>query len=185
MFMVRCKIPGGRVTADQYLALDELAGAIRQRHAADHHPAGHSVPRRSQDESEVDHRRHQSHLADNPRRLRRRESQRDGVSRPASQDGVRANCKRPPPASPPTSPRRPGRYHEIWLNGKFGVQAQRRTARWSRFTARSICRASSRWVSRVPEDNCSTSMPRTLACWPSWSMAGSPATTCSSAAAWA
>jgi sulfite reductase (ferredoxin) len=26
MFMVRCKIPGGRVTADQYLALDHLAG---------------------------------------------------------------------------------------------------------------------------------------------------------------
>src|SRR3954469_10704156 len=25
MFMVRCKIPGGRVTADQYLALDRLA----------------------------------------------------------------------------------------------------------------------------------------------------------------
>jgi sulfite reductase (ferredoxin) len=29
MFMVRCKIPGGKVTADQYLALDDLAG----RHA--------------------------------------------------------------------------------------------------------------------------------------------------------
>ena len=26
MFMVRCKIPGGRVSAAQYLALDELAG---------------------------------------------------------------------------------------------------------------------------------------------------------------
>lgn len=26
IFMVRCKIPGGKVTADQYLALDELAG---------------------------------------------------------------------------------------------------------------------------------------------------------------
>src|SRR5262245_49837814 len=26
MFMVRCKIPGGRVTAEQYLAVDELAG---------------------------------------------------------------------------------------------------------------------------------------------------------------
>jgi sulfite reductase (ferredoxin) len=26
MFMVRCKIPGGRVTAEQYLALDKLAG---------------------------------------------------------------------------------------------------------------------------------------------------------------
>src|SRR6516225_9367024 len=27
MFMVRCKIPGGRLTADQYLAVDELAQA--------------------------------------------------------------------------------------------------------------------------------------------------------------
>src|ERR1700747_319568 len=27
MFMVRCKVPGGRVTAEQYLALDRLAGA--------------------------------------------------------------------------------------------------------------------------------------------------------------
>jgi sulfite reductase (ferredoxin) len=26
MFMVRCKIPGGRMTADQYLAIDDLAG---------------------------------------------------------------------------------------------------------------------------------------------------------------
>src|SRR5262245_22500667 len=26
IFMVRCKIPGGKVTADQYLALDDLAG---------------------------------------------------------------------------------------------------------------------------------------------------------------
>src|SRR5438128_2327045 len=26
MFMVRCKIPGGRVTPEQYLALDDLAG---------------------------------------------------------------------------------------------------------------------------------------------------------------
>src|SRR3954465_15992880 len=25
MFMVRCKIPGGKVTADQYLALDDLS----------------------------------------------------------------------------------------------------------------------------------------------------------------
>src|SRR6516165_1137128 len=26
MFMVRCKVPGGRVTADQYLTVDDLAG---------------------------------------------------------------------------------------------------------------------------------------------------------------
>jgi sulfite reductase (ferredoxin) len=31
MFMVRCKIPGGRVTADQYLALDELAERFGNR----------------------------------------------------------------------------------------------------------------------------------------------------------
>ena len=37
MFMVRCKIPGGKVTADQYLAVDRLAGPIRQRHPAHHH----------------------------------------------------------------------------------------------------------------------------------------------------
>jgi sulfite reductase (ferredoxin) len=30
MFMVRCKIPGGRVTADQYLAVDDLAGKFAQ-----------------------------------------------------------------------------------------------------------------------------------------------------------
>src|SRR6202163_974803 len=29
MFMVRCKIPGGRLTAEQYLAMDDIAG----RHA--------------------------------------------------------------------------------------------------------------------------------------------------------
>src|SRR5262245_5235371 len=27
MFMVRCKIPGGKLTADQYLTMDGLAGA--------------------------------------------------------------------------------------------------------------------------------------------------------------
>src|SRR5829696_394175 len=27
MFMVRCKIPGGRVTAEQYLEMDRIAGA--------------------------------------------------------------------------------------------------------------------------------------------------------------
>ncbi len=37
---------------DQYLALDELADRLRQRHAALHHPAGHPVPRRPQDAPE-------------------------------------------------------------------------------------------------------------------------------------
>ena len=31
MFMIRCKIPGGKLTADQYLAMDDLAGRILAR----------------------------------------------------------------------------------------------------------------------------------------------------------
>src|SRR5262245_47012593 len=30
MFMVRCKIPGGNLTAEQYLAVDDLAGRYSQ-----------------------------------------------------------------------------------------------------------------------------------------------------------
>ena len=48
MFMVRCKIPGGRLTARQYLAVDDLAGSLRQRHAALHQSPGHPAARRPQ-----------------------------------------------------------------------------------------------------------------------------------------
>ena len=59
MFMVRCKIPGGRVTAAQYLALDDLAGhyangtlRFTTRQGIQFHGVLKSEP-------EGDHRRHQ------------------------------------------------------------------------------------------------------------------------------
>ena len=33
-FMIRLRMPGGLVTPAQWLALDEIAGDLRQRHAA-------------------------------------------------------------------------------------------------------------------------------------------------------
>lgn len=58
IFMVRCKIPGGRVKADQYLAVDELAGKYANGTLRFTTPPGHPVPRRPQGQSESDHRRH-------------------------------------------------------------------------------------------------------------------------------
>ena len=53
-FMVRIRMPGGRLDARQYLACDELARDGRQRHAADHDPAGVPAPRRPQARPEGD-----------------------------------------------------------------------------------------------------------------------------------
>src|SRR5690348_279908 len=41
--MVRVRIPGGRLTADQYLALDGLADRVRRRVIAGHDAAKHPV----------------------------------------------------------------------------------------------------------------------------------------------
>ena len=50
-FMIRTRLPGGVCTPAQWLALDEIAAPLRQRHAADHDAAGVPVPRRDQDAS--------------------------------------------------------------------------------------------------------------------------------------
>ncbi len=57
MFMIRLKLPGGKLTADQYLAMDDICGQLRQRHAAHHDAAELPVPRRPEDEPEGHHRR--------------------------------------------------------------------------------------------------------------------------------
>ncbi|GIW83003.1 MAG: hypothetical protein KatS3mg105_4810 [Gemmatales bacterium] len=84
MFMVRCKIPGGRVSAKQYLALDKLAenyanGTLRitSRQGIQFHGVLKGEP------EEYDCR-HQRYPADNPRGLRRCEPERHGMSRAAS-----------------------------------------------------------------------------------------------------
>ena len=45
--MVRTRVPGGVLTADQWLALDAAGRRGRRRGAAHHHPPGHPVPRRA------------------------------------------------------------------------------------------------------------------------------------------
>ena len=70
-FMVRVRIPGGRLTADQYLALDEHRRALRQWLAAGHDAPKHPVPRRFEAGSQGDHRRYQPCAADDAGGLRR------------------------------------------------------------------------------------------------------------------
>ena len=169
MFMVRCKIPGGRVTADQYLALDDLAGQLRQRHAALHQPAGHPVPRRPQEPPQGDHRRHQRVPADHARGLRRRGTQRHGLPGPAPprRRPRRAAGDRRPPGRPPGAAHRrlPRNLAQRQAGERKRETGDRTTS--SRSTARSICRASSRPAWPCPRTTASTSTPRTSACWPS------------------
>ena len=118
MFMVRCKIPGGRVTADQYLALDELAddyanGTLRittrqgiqfhgvlKSHLKDTIAGINATP------------------ADHARRLRRREPQRHGCPAPLRHDGVRDQLQETARRLALHFAPRSGAYHEIWLNGQ-------------------------------------------------------------------
>jgi sulfite reductase beta subunit-like hemoprotein len=46
IFMIRVAIPGGRLTPEQWLALDTVARRHRRRHDPPHHSPGRAVPRR-------------------------------------------------------------------------------------------------------------------------------------------
>ena len=54
MLMVRTKFPGGVLSAEQYLACDELASHVREQHPADHDAAGFSISWHPQIESAAD-----------------------------------------------------------------------------------------------------------------------------------
>ena len=69
--MVRVRIPGGRLTADQYLALDGIADRYAQRDAAGHDAPEHPVSRRRQIRAEGDDRRDQPRPADDIGGVRR------------------------------------------------------------------------------------------------------------------
>ena len=85
MFMIRLKLPGGKLTADQYLAMDDICGQVRQRHAAHHDAAELPVPRRAEAEPEDHHRGDQRCAADHARGLRRHQPQRHLPARPRCQ----------------------------------------------------------------------------------------------------
>ena len=97
-FMVRVRVVGGKLTADQFLACHELARTRRQRHAADHDPPGVPAPRRLEERPGGDDPTDQRVPALDPGRLRRRRAQRPVLPRadPRLAFSDRASSRRPP-----------------------------------------------------------------------------------------
>ena len=182
MFMVRCKIPGGRMTAAQYLALDELAGKYANgtlRFTSRQGIQFHGVLKGNL----------KATIAGINATLLTTlgacgDVNRNVMACPAPhRDGVRDEMQATAAQLAAHFAPRTRAYHEIWLDGKPMPSSPARTR--SRSTARSICRASSRSASACRKTTASTSTPRIWACWPSSRADASSATTCWSAAAWA
>jgi sulfite reductase (ferredoxin) len=118
MFMVRCKIPGGRVTAEQYLALDKLADAY-----------GNSTLRFTSRQGIQFHGVLKSHLKDTIAGINATllttlgacgDVERNVMCCPAPlhQDGVRLQMQQTARQLALHLAPRSGAYHEIWLNGQ-------------------------------------------------------------------
>lgn len=118
MFMVRCKIPGGRVTAEQYLALDKLADAY-----------GNSTVRFTSRQGIQFHGVLKSHLKDTIAGINETllttlgacgDVERNVMCCPAPihHDGVRAEMQATARRLALHLAPRSGAYHEIWLNGQ-------------------------------------------------------------------
>jgi len=118
MFMVRCKIPGGRVTAEQYLALDKLADAY-----------GNSTLRLTSRQGIQFHGVLKSHLKDTIAGINETllttlgacgDVERNVMCCPAPlhHDGVRAEMQATARRLALHLAPRSGAYHEIWLNGQ-------------------------------------------------------------------
>jgi sulfite reductase (ferredoxin) len=117
MFMVRCKIPGGRLTAQQYLAVDDLAGAY-----------GNGTLRFTTRQGIQLHGVLKRHLKDTIAGINAcllstlgacGDVERNVMACPAPyHDGVHAQLQETAAAlAAHLAPRSRG-YHEIWLNGK-------------------------------------------------------------------
>ncbi len=118
MFMVRCKIPGGRVTAEQYLALDKLADAY-----------GNGTLRFTSRQGIQFHGVLKTHLKDTIAGINATllttlgacgDVERNVMCCPAPlhQDGVRAEMQATARRLALHLAPRSGAYHEIWLNGQ-------------------------------------------------------------------
>jgi sulfite reductase (ferredoxin) len=118
MFMVRCKIPGGRVTAEQYLALDKLADAY-----------GNGTLRFTSRQGIQFHSVLKAHLKDTIAGINETllttlgacgDVERNVMCCPAPlhHDGVRAEMQATARRLALHLAPRSGAYHEIWLNGQ-------------------------------------------------------------------
>ena len=187
MFMVRCKIPGGKVTAEQYLAIDDLAGKyangtlrITTRQGIQLHGVLKAQP-------EADHRRHQRLPADarsGPAATSNATSWPAG--RPVRHAGLSPSCKRPADDARPAS--RPA-HRRLSRN-----LAQRRSRSHERAAETDVEPIYGKvYLPRkfktglaLPDDNCDRRLrPGPRPARPSSRTAASSATTCWSAAAWA
>ena len=140
---------------------------VRQRHAAHHHPAGHSSFTASSSRTcKPPSPASTTACSARSARCGDVEPQRHGLPRPVRRR--RSPCELQDTAdaiaAAPGAAHRA--YHEIWLNGESCRRRRPDEAR-SRSTARSICRASSRSACRCPKTIASTSTPRISASWPS------------------
>ena len=144
MFMVRCKIPGGRVLADQYLALDDLAG----KHAS-------GTLRITTRQGIQFHGVLKGNLKATIAGINTcllttlgacGDVERNVMACPAPHrhDGVHEELQATAARLAAHLAPRTGAYHEIWLNGKAVSAEEHERAKWNRSTARSTCRASSR-----------------------------------------
>ena len=185
MFMVRLKLPGGKLTADQYLAMDDICRDVRQRHAAHHDAAEHPVPRRPEGEPEGDDRGHQ----------RRRcvttlggcgDVNRNVMACPAPlPDAARKLnmelCDAVAAALAPKAGMQA--YHEIWLNGE--KQPTPATKPDEPIYGKIYLPRKFKIAFALPDDNCIDIFANCLGFWRSSRTASRSATTSSSAAAWA
>jgi sulfite reductase (ferredoxin) len=125
MFMVRCKIPGGRLTAAQYLAVDDLAGAY-----------GNGTLRFTTRQGIQLHGVLKSYLKDTIAGINQcllttlgacGDVERNVMACPAPhyQDGVHAQLQETAKTIAANLAPRSRAYHEIWLNGKpLGPRSQ-------------------------------------------------------------
>jgi sulfite reductase (ferredoxin) len=118
IFMVRCKIPGGRLTAKQYLAVDDLAGAF-----------GNGTLRFTSRQGIQLHGVLKSHLKETIAGINQcllttlgacGDVERNVMCCPAphNKNGVRAWLQETASALAEHLAPRSGAYHEIWLNGE-------------------------------------------------------------------
>ncbi len=193
MFMVRCKIPGGRVTADQYLALDELAGKYANgtlRFTSRQGIQFHGVLKRDL----------KATIAGINESLLTTLGACGDVERnvmacpaPHNHDGVHAELQATAARLAAHFAPRSAAYHEIWLNGtrvsgvgcRVSESHEPASCLPTPDTRHPTPPENSRPAWRCPRTTASTSMPRTSACWPSSRTTPSSATTSWLAAAWA
>ena len=146
--MVRARIPAGRLTAAQYLALDALAdryGNATLRITTRQSIQFHGV---LQDDLKPTIAEINRVLLTTLAGLRRRGAQRHASPHRSATPCMRA-CRPMRECSPARCCRRRARYHEIFARRGAADRPRRR----SRSTAPPTCHENSRSASRIPADN--------------------------------